>query len=160
MFLLSLLSGRSTGPKSIFVSAGIGSSPNPHSNGVSLSVVGTSIAFVPTSEIFQSPDIHTVAICPSFTISLIRASSMKTAIGGGHPEDTVLSTAQISKGVFAGHYNLPLVDGTVSESDTDASTTMVGAAAMECLLENSVSASTASAPITIANSEQACLTDS
>ena len=42
LFVLSLLSGRSTGPKSIFVWAGIGSSPYPHSNGASRSVVGTS----------------------------------------------------------------------------------------------------------------------
>ena len=85
---------------------------------------------------------------------------MKTAIGGGHPEDAVLTTAQISKGVFAGHYNLPLVDGTVSGSDTDASATMVGAAAMECLLENSVSASAASTPITIENTGQALMQNS
>ena len=57
--MLSLLSGRSTGPKSIFVWAGIGSSPYPHSKGVNRSVVGMSIAFVPVSEMFQSPDIHT-----------------------------------------------------------------------------------------------------
>ena len=62
LFVLSLLSGRSTGPKSIFVWAGIGSSPYPHSKGVNRSVVGMSIAFVPVSEMFQSPDIHTMAI--------------------------------------------------------------------------------------------------
>ena len=102
-----------------------------------------------------------------FQAHIVRASSMKTAIGGGHPEDAVLTTAQISKGVFAGHYNLPLVDGTVSGLDTDASATMLGAAAIECLLENSVSASSASepitlssasAPVTIENTEQALLT--
>ena len=102
-----------------------------------------------------------------FQAHIVRASSMKTAIGGGHPEDAVLTTAQISKGVFAGHYNLPLVDGTVSALDTDASATMLGAAAIECLLENTVSASSASepitlssasAPVTIENTEQALLT--
>ena len=60
--VLSRRTGLSTGPNKIFCPAGIGSSACPHIIGTSLWFVGVSVGLVPRSDIFQSPDSHTVLV--------------------------------------------------------------------------------------------------
>ena len=72
--VLSRRTGLSTGPNKIFCPAGIGSSACPHIIGTSLWFVGVAGGLVPRSDIFQSPDSHTmysISTCtPSNLVSL------------------------------------------------------------------------------------------